>query len=110
MRVFSVFALVAGVVLAAGGVSPADDKKSDDKEKKLMRPDLKAKEWKKLDSGLEIWDVKEGTGEAVKVGPASRRTPPSSSRSSCWRTSSPAGSPTRQRGWDVPSLAPNPAA
>ncbi|MCE9566984.1 MAG: FKBP-type peptidyl-prolyl cis-trans isomerase [Planctomycetes bacterium] len=31
-------------------------------------PDLKAKEWKKLDNGLEVWDVKEGTGEAVKAG------------------------------------------
>ncbi len=31
-------------------------------------PDLKAKEWKKLDGGLEIWDVKEGEGEAVKAG------------------------------------------
>jgi FKBP-type peptidyl-prolyl cis-trans isomerase len=34
-----------------------------------MLPDLNAKEWKKLgDKGLEIWDVKEGTGEAVKAG------------------------------------------
>jgi peptidylprolyl isomerase len=31
-------------------------------------PDLKAKEWKKLDNGLEVWDVKEGAGEAVKPG------------------------------------------
>lgn len=31
-------------------------------------PDLKAKEWKKLDNGLEIWDVKEGNGDAVKAG------------------------------------------
>jgi FKBP-type peptidyl-prolyl cis-trans isomerase len=27
-----------------------------------------AKEWKKLDSGVEIWDVKEGKGDAVKAG------------------------------------------
>ena len=33
-----------------------------------MLPDLKAQEWKKLDSGLEVWDVTEGTGEAVKPG------------------------------------------
>jgi len=31
-------------------------------------PDLKAKEWKKLENGLELWDVKEGVGEAVKAG------------------------------------------
>lgn len=29
------------------------------------RPDLTAKEWKKQKSGLEIWDVKEGKGEAA---------------------------------------------
>jgi peptidylprolyl isomerase len=38
-------------------------------ENKAMLPDLNAKEWKKLgDKGLEIWDVKEGEGEAVKAG------------------------------------------
>jgi FKBP-type peptidyl-prolyl cis-trans isomerase len=68
MRVFWSLALAAGVVLAATGGSPADEKKSADKEKKLMLPDLKAKEWKKTDSGLEIWDVKEGKGDAVKAG------------------------------------------
>jgi FKBP-type peptidyl-prolyl cis-trans isomerase len=31
-------------------------------------PKLDAPEWKKLDSGLEIWDAKEGEGEAVKKG------------------------------------------
>jgi len=35
---------------------------------KAELPDLKAKEWKKLDNGLEIWDVKEGEGAAVKAG------------------------------------------
>jgi FKBP-type peptidyl-prolyl cis-trans isomerase len=34
----------------------------------MMLPKLDASEWKKLDSGLEIWDVKEGDGEAVKAG------------------------------------------
>jgi FKBP-type peptidyl-prolyl cis-trans isomerase len=33
-----------------------------------MLPDLSAKEWKRLDSGLEVWDVKEGNGDAVKAG------------------------------------------
>ncbi len=34
---------------------------------KLARPKLDAKEWKKLASGLEIWDVKEGKGDAAKL-------------------------------------------
>jgi len=34
-----------------------------------MLPDLAAKEWKKVGTaGLEVWDVKEGQGEAVKPG------------------------------------------
>jgi peptidylprolyl isomerase len=37
-------------------------------EEKPMLPKLDAKEWTKLPSGLEIWDVKEGEGEAVKAG------------------------------------------
>src|SRR4051812_40030610 len=41
----------------------------DDKAEKPKFPDLKAKEWKKVgDAGLEIWDAKEGEGEAVKAG------------------------------------------
>ena len=35
---------------------------------KLERPKLDAKEWMKQKSGLEIWDVKEGKGEATKEG------------------------------------------
>jgi FKBP-type peptidyl-prolyl cis-trans isomerase FkpA len=34
----------------------------------MPRPDLNSPEWKKQDSGLEVWDVKEGTGDAVKPG------------------------------------------
>ena len=63
MRLFTAFVLTTGLVLAAGGPTTADDK-----EKKLTRPDLDSKEWKKQDSGLETWDVKEGKGEAVKAG------------------------------------------
>jgi hypothetical protein len=33
-----------------------------------MLPPLDAKEWTKLASGLEIWEVTEGTGEAVRPG------------------------------------------
>ncbi|MDB5309567.1 MAG: peptidylprolyl isomerase [Gemmataceae bacterium] len=73
MRLLSLSVLAAGVVLAAGSVTPADGKTSDDKEKKAMeeklkRPDLKSDKWKKQDSGLEIWDEKEGEGEGVKPG------------------------------------------
>jgi FKBP-type peptidyl-prolyl cis-trans isomerase len=34
---------------------------------KLARPQLDSKEWKKLASGVEIWDVKEGKGDAAKL-------------------------------------------
>jgi FKBP-type peptidyl-prolyl cis-trans isomerase len=33
-----------------------------------MLPPLDAAEWKKLENGLELWDVKEGEGVAVKKG------------------------------------------
>ena len=56
----SVFALAAAFALAPFAVG------EDKKEQK--RPPLDAKEWKKTDSGLEIWDVKEGKGAAVKPG------------------------------------------
>lgn len=59
MRVLSLFVLSASfaVVPFASG---------EDKEPK--RPPIDAKEWKKQKSGLEIWDVKEGKGEAAKEG------------------------------------------
>lgn len=31
-------------------------------------PALDAKEWKKLDNGMKVWDAKEGKGEAVAAG------------------------------------------
>src|SRR5439155_26963073 len=69
MRLVPALVLAAGVVQAAGNPTPADDKKPDDKEKKKMTfPDLNAKDWKKQPNGLEIWDVKEGKGDAVKAG------------------------------------------
>lgn len=59
--------LVFAVCLAllAGSVGTAQEKKD---VKKAERPKLDAKEWKKLDSGLEVWDVKEGKGDEVKAG------------------------------------------
>ncbi len=60
MRPTAVFALTATLCLAS--CAPGDDKKGPE------RPPVDAKEWKKLDSGVEIWDVKEGKGDAVKAG------------------------------------------
>jgi FKBP-type peptidyl-prolyl cis-trans isomerase len=37
-------------------------------QEKPKLPPIDAKDWKKQDSGLEIWDVKEGKGDAVKAG------------------------------------------
>ena len=73
MRAVSVFALVAGLLLSAGGVvSPAQEKKVEKKGEKEKpqppeRPPLDAKEWTKLKSGVEIWDVKEGEGKEAKA-------------------------------------------
>jgi|SRR5262245_36810376 len=60
MRLLSVFVLAAMFVVAP--FAAGEDKKLPE------RPKLDAKEWKKQKSGLEIWDVKEGKGEAVKEG------------------------------------------
>ena len=72
MRMLSGFALAAGVVLAAGALTSAAPEPKDagkkDEWKKGERPDLNAKGWKKQKSGLEIWDVKEGKGEAAPAG------------------------------------------
>ena len=45
---------------------PAPKKEAPVADPVLPSPD--AKEWKKTDSGLEIWDVKEGTGDATAAG------------------------------------------
>jgi len=72
MRLLSAFALAAGVILTAGVTTSAapvpKEEAKPDKWKKGERPDLAAKSWKKQESGLEIWDAKEGKGEAVKPG------------------------------------------
>ena len=64
MRFVPAFVLAVGFVLGVGS-APADGTQDD---KKRTRPPLDAKEWKKLDSGLEVWDVKEGKGQPVKPG------------------------------------------
>jgi FKBP-type peptidyl-prolyl cis-trans isomerase len=59
MRLICVFGLAAALAVAPFATG---------EEKELKRPPLDAKEWKKQKSGIEIWDVKEGKGEAVKPG------------------------------------------
>lgn len=67
---WNLLAAVAAVALGGALVAaPADDKKDEKKEDKLFTfPDLESKEWKKTDSGLKVWDVKEGKGDEVKAG------------------------------------------
>jgi FKBP-type peptidyl-prolyl cis-trans isomerase len=60
MRLLSALALAAA--LAVAPFAAGDDKKAPE------RPPLDSKEWKKQKSGVEIWDVTEGKGEAVKPG------------------------------------------
>ena len=59
MRFGMTCALFAAVALAP--FAPGEDKKP-------TVPPVEAKEWKKHKSGVEIWDVKEGKGEAAKPG------------------------------------------
>ena len=58
-------AVLAGVVFAPA--SPAQQKENPVDNKPVM-PKLDAKEWKKLDSGMRVWDAKEGKGDEVKRG------------------------------------------
>ena len=45
------------------------DKPKEDKEDPYKLPDLKSKEWKKQEkTGIEIWDVKKGTGDEIPKG------------------------------------------
>src|SRR3954471_7947440 len=57
MRLMTICALAAAFAVAP--FAAGEDKKPE-------RPKLDAKEWKKQKSGLEIWDVKEGKGQAAK--------------------------------------------
>ena len=62
MKTFPLIALAAALGLAGSAV--AQDKKEDI----YKLPSLDDKGWKSTDSGLKIWDVKEGKGDAVKAG------------------------------------------
>ena len=70
IRLFLAALSVCAVGMACvAGPSPADDKKKEDKKDTTFEfPDIDAKEWKKLDNGMKVWDVKEGEGDAVKAG------------------------------------------
>lgn len=59
----SLIAMFCAFVMAMSWAFAAS---ADDKDFKM--PPLNDKSWKKLDSGLEIWDVKVGDGPAVKPG------------------------------------------
>jgi FKBP-type peptidyl-prolyl cis-trans isomerase len=54
--------LLAAALMLLAAAAVADDEKKD--PGKL--PPLDAKEWKKLDNGMKVWDVKAGDGEEVK--------------------------------------------
>ena len=71
MKKFGLAALAIAFVLT--GCAEADDTKKEggkqvNKDDKFKLPDLDSKEWKEVKGGLKIWDVKVGTGEAVKPG------------------------------------------
>jgi FKBP-type peptidyl-prolyl cis-trans isomerase len=63
--VASVFA-VALAVSAGAFPPPTQDPKAE--VKRWEFPKLDAKEWKKKDSGLEVWDLVEGKGTEAKAG------------------------------------------
>jgi FKBP-type peptidyl-prolyl cis-trans isomerase len=56
---------LAGVVFAAPVPKPSDKV---DPGKPWDFPDLDSKGWEKKESGLKVWDVKEGEGAAVTAG------------------------------------------
>ena len=57
--------LAVGLLLTVAMAAPAaDDKKPDP----FKLPPLDDKGWKKLDNGMRVWDVKEGTGDVVPKG------------------------------------------
>ena len=57
--------LAAALVLTVAVATAQDDKKKTDPGK---MPPLDAKEWKKQDNGMKVWNVKEGTGPEVQKG------------------------------------------
>lgn len=71
MRWYLLVGMTAVALVGTLVVAPAlaDDKKDEKKKDDTFDfPDLEAKEWKKLDSGMKVWDVKEGKGDEAKAG------------------------------------------
>ena len=70
MRWFLLACMTAVALVGTLVVAPAlaEDKKDDKKDTTFEFPDLESKEWKKLESGMKVWDVKEGKGDEVKAG------------------------------------------
>ena len=64
MKTFRRFPLLALAAALGFAVSAAAEDKKEDIYK---LPSLDDKGWKKQESGLKIWDVKEGKGEVVKA-------------------------------------------
>ena len=62
---FTVGLVLAGVVAVA---APVPKSGTVDPGKTWEFPDPDSKGWQKRDSGLKVWDVKEGDGDEVKVG------------------------------------------
>lgn len=65
MKTFRWFPLLALAAAIGFAVSATAEDKKDDIYK---LPSLDDKGWKKQESGLKIWDVKEGKGDIVKAG------------------------------------------
>ncbi|MCZ2344157.1 MAG: FKBP-type peptidyl-prolyl cis-trans isomerase [Bacteroidales bacterium] len=56
--------LAAGLIVMLGMTAGAADPKEDP----FQLPPLDAKEWKKRDDGMRVWDVKTGTGKEAQPG------------------------------------------
>lgn len=67
MTRFVAIVLTAGLAAAATAFPPPPPDKPEE-IKRWEFPKLDAKEWKKKDSGLEVWDLVEGKGAEVKAG------------------------------------------
>jgi FKBP-type peptidyl-prolyl cis-trans isomerase len=59
---------VAASLLGSVGAFPPPPKDTKAEVKRWEFPKLDAKEWKKRDNGLEVWDLVEGKGNEVKAG------------------------------------------
>jgi FKBP-type peptidyl-prolyl cis-trans isomerase len=60
--------VVAAAVAACAGAFPPPPPDTKTEVKRWEFPKLDAKEWKKRESGLEVWDVVEGKGNEAKAG------------------------------------------